>query len=163
MRKLFWAELTTLEFAALSPETIAVLPIAAMEQHGPHLAVSTDTVIADGMVAEVVKRLPEDLPVVILPTQQIGKSNEHLRSPGTITRSIRRKYPAMRYRPSRCRSVPRHGVSIVITRFAFASAGSYASARYGGDDQPAMISTSGRASTAIFFTTSTSCRSRSSR
>ncbi len=85
MRKLFWAELTTLEFAALSPETIAVLPIAAMEQHGPHLAVSTDTVIADGMVAEVVKRLPADLPVVILPTQQIGKSNEHLRSPGTIT------------------------------------------------------------------------------
>jgi creatinine amidohydrolase len=85
MRKLFWAELTTREFAALTPETIAVLPIAAIEQHGPHLAVSTDTVIAEGMVAEVVARLPADLPVVILPTQQIGKSNEHLRSPGTIT------------------------------------------------------------------------------
>src|SRR5688572_9478517 len=85
MRKLFWAELTTREFAALDPETIAVLPIAAIEQHGPHLAVSTDTVIADGMVAEVVARLPDDLKVVILPTQAIGKSNEHLRSPGTIT------------------------------------------------------------------------------
>ena len=46
MRKVRWLELTTEEFAALDPEkTIAVLPIAAIEQHGPHLAVSTDTII----------------------------------------------------------------------------------------------------------------------
>ncbi|MCZ7659354.1 MAG: creatininase family protein [Xanthobacteraceae bacterium] len=85
MRKLFWAELTTAEFAALDRETIAVLPVAAIEQHGPHLAVATDAAIAEGMIREVIARLPADLKVVILPTQQIGKSNEHLRSPGTIT------------------------------------------------------------------------------
>lgn len=85
MRKLFWAELTTAEFAALDRETIAVLPVAAIEQHGPHLAVVTDTAIGEGMIGEVIARLPADLPLVILPTQQIGKSNEHLRSPGTLT------------------------------------------------------------------------------
>jgi creatinine amidohydrolase len=86
MRKLYWGELTTKEFEGLDPETtVAVLPVAAIEQHGPHLAVSTDTVIANGMIGEVVKRLPDDISILILPTQAIGKSNEHIRSPGTIT------------------------------------------------------------------------------
>lgn len=87
-RKLFWSELTTKDFEGLDPETtIAVWPIAATEQHGPHLPVMTDTAIADGMVAEVLRRLPEDLDILILPVQAIGKSNEHLTSPGTLTLS----------------------------------------------------------------------------
>ncbi|MBN9062743.1 MAG: creatininase [Rhizobiales bacterium 65-9] len=86
MRKLYWADLTTEEFKTLDPEkTIAVLPIAAMEQHGPHLAVSVDTVINEGMIAETMKILPDDLSVLVMPTQAIGKSNEHIRSPGTLT------------------------------------------------------------------------------
>ena len=64
-----------------------MLPIAAIEQHGPHLAVSTDTDHRTGMVDAVIARLPEDLSVLFLPTQAVGKSNEHLRSPGTITYS----------------------------------------------------------------------------
>ena len=53
----FWADLTTEDFRSLDPEkTIAVLPIAAIEQHGPHLPVSTDTEIANGMVREVMQR-----------------------------------------------------------------------------------------------------------
>jgi creatinine amidohydrolase len=88
LRTPYWSELTTSEFAGLDPEqTVAVLPIAAIEQHGPHLPVATDTAIAEGMLGEVVKRLPADLAILILPTQSIGKSNEHLRSPGTITLS----------------------------------------------------------------------------
>lgn len=84
----FWADLTTEDFRGLDAErTIAVLPIAAIEQHGPHLPVSTDTEIANGMVREVMQRLPEHLNVLFLPTQQVGKSNEHLRSPGTLTLS----------------------------------------------------------------------------
>ena len=86
MRKTQWLQLTTEEFAALDPEkTIAVLPIAAIEQHGPHLAVSTDTIIGQGMVDAVIARLPEDLSVLFLPVQAVGKSNEHIRSHGTIT------------------------------------------------------------------------------
>jgi creatinine amidohydrolase len=88
MRKLYWHELTSAEFAGLDPETtIVVWPIAAIEQHGPHLPVATDTAIAEGMVAEVKAILPDDLSILILPTQAIGKSNEHIRSPGTITLS----------------------------------------------------------------------------
>ncbi|MFN3441634.1 MAG: creatininase family protein, partial [Rhizobium rosettiformans] len=49
-RPFFWNELTTTDFADLSPETtIAVLPIASTEQHGPHLPIATDVAIANGM------------------------------------------------------------------------------------------------------------------
>ncbi|MBV8964451.1 MAG: creatininase family protein, partial [Hyphomicrobiales bacterium] len=86
MRKLYWTDLTTKEFEILDPgRTIAVLPIAAVEQHGPHLAVATDMAINQGMLDEMVKRLPPELSILILPIQAIGKSNEHLRSPGTLT------------------------------------------------------------------------------
>jgi creatinine amidohydrolase len=86
--KRFWAELKSAEFAALDPNsTLAILPVAATEQHGPHLPVMTDTAIAQGMIETVLTRLPDDLRVLFLPIQTIGKSNEHLRSPGTITHS----------------------------------------------------------------------------
>ncbi len=81
-----WGDLTTRDFEGLNPEsTIAVLPIAAIEQHGPHLPVSTDTEIARGMVAETIRQCPADLDLLILPVQAVGKSNEHIRSPGTLT------------------------------------------------------------------------------
>src|SRR5437016_10186747 len=84
--KQFWAELRSSEFGSLDPSsTIAILPVAAVEQHGPHLPVMTDTAIAEGMIRTVLARLPDDLGVLFLPVQMIGKSNEHLRSPGTIS------------------------------------------------------------------------------
>lgn len=83
-----WFDLTARDFAALDPErTIAVLPIAATEQHGPHLSVGTDSIIASGMCEAVIAALPASLSVLFLPVQMIGKSNEHLRSPGTLTLS----------------------------------------------------------------------------
>ena len=87
-RAFFWAELKSEEFRGLDPErTIAVLPVAATEQHGPHLPVMTDTAIAEGMIALLKERLPADLNVLVLPIQSIGKSNEHLLSPGTLSLS----------------------------------------------------------------------------
>ena len=87
-RKRFWGELRSSEFNALDPQsTMAILPVAVIEQHGPHLPVLTDTAIAEGMIATVLARLPEDLSVLFMAIQMIGKSNEHLRSPGTLTYS----------------------------------------------------------------------------
>ena len=82
----FWADLCTRDFARLDPaRTIAVLPVAATEQHGPHLPLSVDTVLADGIVAASLPHLPADLSVLFLPTQAVGLSPEHARFPGTLT------------------------------------------------------------------------------
>jgi creatinine amidohydrolase len=85
-RPFFWNELTSPAFASLDPDTtIAILPLASTEQHGPHLPISTDVTIANGMIGEVRKRLPEHLNVLVLPTQEIGKANEHIHGPGTLS------------------------------------------------------------------------------
>ena len=82
----FWADLTTRDFALLDlARSIAVLPVAATEQHGPHLPVSVDTVLVDGVVAACVPHLPGDVTVLFLPTQAVGFSPEHDRFPGTLT------------------------------------------------------------------------------
>ena len=85
-RRVWWGDFPATAYAAIDPEkTIAVLPVAAIEQHGPHLPVSTDTTIMNGMLETVIARLPDDLDIRILPVQSVGKSNEHLHAPGTLT------------------------------------------------------------------------------
>lgn len=84
----FWSQLTTRDFGALDASaTVAVLPLGATEQHGPHLPLGVDTVLADGIVAAALPLLPPELPVLFLPTQQIGLSPEHARFAGTLTLS----------------------------------------------------------------------------
>jgi creatinine amidohydrolase len=88
----FWADLSARDFAALqtsgdAARTIAVLPVAATEQHGPHLPLSVDTVLVDGVIAAALPHLAADLKVLILPTQMVGLSPEHARFAGTLTLS----------------------------------------------------------------------------
>jgi creatinine amidohydrolase len=80
-----WMDLRAPDFATLDPMTaIAVLPLAAVEQHGPHLPVGTDTIIGEGMLREVAVLCPADLDLLLLPVQRVGKSNEHLWAKGTL-------------------------------------------------------------------------------
>jgi creatinine amidohydrolase len=82
----YWNELNTYDFAHLSPEkTIAILPLASTEQHGPHLPVATDVAIANGMLDELKTQRPDDLDILVLPTQEIGKANEHVYGPGSLS------------------------------------------------------------------------------
>ncbi len=85
--KPYWADMTALDFSTDTDGWIAIVPTAAVEQHGPHLPLGTDTLIGEGMVRTVVERLPADIPASFLPVQAVGKSNEHIAYRGTITLS----------------------------------------------------------------------------
>jgi len=84
----YWSEMRASDFrAARMAEVIAVLPVAAIEQHGPHLPVGVDVTIQQGYLDRVADRLPADLPVLFLPIQMIGVSTEHGDFPGTLSLS----------------------------------------------------------------------------
>ncbi len=70
--------------AALSEDATVIVPIGAIEQHGPHLPLSVDWIIADEVAQAVVDRVGSELPVWLLPTMPFSKSNEHAWSSGTI-------------------------------------------------------------------------------
>ena len=85
-----WMEMTWQDIAGAGDAAggwIAVLPLAAVEQHGPHLPLGVDTFVAEAYLARVRKILPEELPVTFLPVQRIGVSVEHVAFPGTLTLS----------------------------------------------------------------------------
>lgn len=84
----FWADYTAREFAQMrTDQVVAVLPVAAIEQHGPHLPVAVDTTIINGVIAASLPHIGAAVGALFLPTQQIGKSNEHARFPGTLSLS----------------------------------------------------------------------------
>jgi creatinine amidohydrolase len=81
-----WSELTSADMRATDmARVIAVWPFAAIEQHGPHLPLGTDTFIMDGYLTRVLQRLSQDLAVVFLPVQAIGTSQEHSAFAGTLS------------------------------------------------------------------------------
>jgi creatinine amidohydrolase len=80
-----WHEMTSPQVATLvASDPVVILPVAAIEQHGPHLPLSTDVEIGEGLVRAAIARL-DDVPHVVLPAQTIGASPEHLSFPGTLT------------------------------------------------------------------------------
>jgi creatinine amidohydrolase len=80
-----WAEMTWEDFADANPSWVAVLPLAAVEQHGPHLPLGTDAFIVEAYVARARKRLPDALSVTFLPPHAIGTSHEHRAFAGTLS------------------------------------------------------------------------------
>lgn len=65
--------------------TVIIQPLAAVEQHGPHLPLYTDSLIVQEVLWRALGRLPEDFPAWTLPLLAYGKSTEHLDFPGTIS------------------------------------------------------------------------------
>ena len=65
--------------------TLLVLPTAAIEQHGHHLPLATDTLINNLLLGKALEKLPVELPVYALPPICYGKSNEHIGFPGTLS------------------------------------------------------------------------------
>ncbi|NMM81310.1 creatininase [Acidovorax sp. SRB_14] len=85
-----WAEVSARDFAqlqasGLAAQTIAVLPVAATEQHGPHLPLSVDAALLQGVVDAALPLLPAALPALFLPPQNVGLSTEHTAFAGTLT------------------------------------------------------------------------------
>ena len=86
----FWADWSTRDFAQAQAagtlaQTIAVLPVAATEQHGPHLPLKVDSALVDGVIAAALPHLSADVPALFLKTQTVGLSPEHTAFPGTLT------------------------------------------------------------------------------
>ena len=68
----------------LGPDSIILLPIGAIEQHGPHLPLSVDYVIVDDSAKAVIDTLGDELDLWMIPTLPYSKSNEHSWAPGTV-------------------------------------------------------------------------------
>jgi len=86
VRSGYWQDLTTVDFGRADRErTVALLPVAAVEQHGPHLPLSTDALINDGIVRAALERLAPDMTLLVLPAQNVGLSPEHTSFAGTLS------------------------------------------------------------------------------
>jgi creatinine amidohydrolase len=86
VRSGYWQDLTTTDFGRVDPErTVALLPVAAVEQHGPHLPLATDALINDAIVRTALDRLSGDTSLLVLPAQNVGLSPEHTSFAGTLS------------------------------------------------------------------------------
>jgi creatinine amidohydrolase len=86
MNSRHWWDLSTADFGALDMQSVvALLPVCAVEQHGPHLPVRVDAAINAGIVERALQLLPAKLPLLVLPAQNVGKSDEHIAFPGTLS------------------------------------------------------------------------------
>lgn len=85
----YWDEMATTDFKRLDRDkTIVVMPVASTEQHGPHLPLSVDVRITEGVLNEMLVHSPKDCTILVLPTLPIGKANEHIGFDGTLSLSI---------------------------------------------------------------------------
>ncbi|WP_199671570.1 creatininase family protein, partial [Salinisphaera sp. Q1T1-3] len=86
-----WGDQTSETLAAMAADDpVAVLPVAAIEQHGPHLPLSTDAVIGEGLLDAASAVYNGMRPVLRLPMLSLGASVEHTGFPGTLSLSPER-------------------------------------------------------------------------
>lgn len=102
-----WADLKRGDFDKLPDPTVAVLPLGATEQHGPHLPFSVDSVLTEAVLANVDTRCS----ALQLPTLTITKSDEHARHGGTLTLSADTLLAVLR---DICASVAQTGITRLV-------------------------------------------------
>lgn len=82
----YWQSMTTVDARrAAERDPVVILPLASIEQHGPHLPLSTDLDIGMGLLASAFRHLTTDFPAWVLPPQAVGSSREHVRFAGTLS------------------------------------------------------------------------------
>src|SRR5205823_13757380 len=74
-----WPDVKRIDFE----RTPVMIPLGSLEQHGPHLPLTTDTEIVTALAREVESRLPER--ILVTPTLWLGHSPHHLNFPGTLS------------------------------------------------------------------------------
>jgi creatinine amidohydrolase len=83
-----WGDYSLHAFARVDRNRmVAVLPVASVAQHGPHLPLATDLLVLEGLIAATVPLIPESVSAVFLPAQPVGFAIEHARYPGTLALS----------------------------------------------------------------------------
>lgn len=107
----YWSELKAPAFRDLPEDLVTVLPIGAIEQHGPHLPVSVDRDLVDAVVARTLPQLASNQNVLVLPTLAMTKSGEHDRHPGTLSLSAETLLATLRETGT---SVAEAGISRVV-------------------------------------------------
>jgi len=89
IQSVLWKELTAEELRAkAAADAIVVLPVASMEQHGPHLPVGVDTILCEGVSKAGAEMVLADVPVVVAPTLWCGMAEHHMAFGGTFTFDI---------------------------------------------------------------------------
>ena len=112
MASVMWKELTAEDLRArAAQDAIVVLPVASMEQHGPHLPVGVDTYLCEAVCKAGAERAVADVPVVVAPTLWCGMAEHHMAYGGTFTFDIP-TYRAVLL--AFLRSIERHGFTRVF-------------------------------------------------
>lgn len=92
-----WGALRSAEFSELNADrTVALWPLGATEQHGPHLPLNVDVLLVEAMVAGALNKLESGTPVLVLPTLAVGLSVEHRAFAGTLSLSTTSALQMMR-------------------------------------------------------------------
>lgn len=86
-RSLRFHELTRTEIGQWAPDTTVVLPVAAIEQHGPHLPVEVDSLIAESISIGAAEHANREIPIMVCPVVAYGASHHHLIYPGAMSLS----------------------------------------------------------------------------